>query len=1082
MPAFLFAEFDSPLDGGAKLDAAAYQALYSLRDPLERALLSHGCQWMKPQGHRLLAVLEPRQVLGALIAAMEEFAAAARGDEPPPIKWVAHCGEAFHGATGWYGPEVDHAQRLLDAVSPGFPILSEAASRLPLPEGYHRMSLGMHLLKDLRPSEELFALHSTEQTRMDFAIPKSMGAYRHNLPAQPTPFFGRNDMMRDLEKRLLGPKTRMVTLLGPGGFGKTRLALQVSADLVDRFDGVFWVPLAPLTSEERLTSALADSLGVVFYQGEDPFQKVLEVLADRKCLLLFDNFEHLTGGRGYVRQILEKTGTHVIVTSREALRIPQEDVVELTGLKFPDREDDPLFDEYGATQLFVSSLSRAGRTAPLTPEERTAFLDLCRQLHGMPLGIEMSAFLTLNHPLPEIVEQIRHRIDYLAVSLPHLPDRQKSTRAVFEYSWNLLEESLRKALARLSIIRGGFEEEAARQVAQCDAQALKSLQDRSLLVSLPDGRKMLHETVRYYAKEHLYEEPQDRERTLEAHARFYLMYLRNSLRGFEGRDQRQHLEAAAEHGENIQAAFLWAVENLQWDLADQGLEAYELLLERLAKFRDGHTFLTQLLRNLQDREDGRQEAVRQLFRADLLTYRAALGVRMGLIEGLETDLGEALQVFQGKVFERRNAQALLVLGQVLEARGKKAESLEHLSHSLAQFESCGDLDGAAYARNRLGQGLLQWRQVATAEGLVRSALAHYEATDNPSGMAWSRMLLGQMSIMESKYDEAKRHFREGLEGYLTVGNRDGVSWAMNMMGQVAKVRGDYAGADQLFKEALSIEDEISNHAAQGWTHVHLAETEWFLGRPEQAERHLRKAREVYGHIADPAGIASVLRVSGLIALETGDSDAAEKLFQEAEEKAPSRSDVVAGAWQHYRLSRVARLRGRSKDAEREAGEAVQAFIKARHFYGQAWSHHLAAELALSTGNLAEAAERIRLSLGIAKDLRLPPVHLEGWLVWAAILAAEGRHREAVEWAVAVSRHPAASKPLSQKALQRREEWEAKIDPEEKLYAHQVATTAELDAWTDRILEKAAPPRVQAAAGAAKKPKPKKSPRPVRRKK
>jgi predicted ATPase len=1054
VPAFLFAEFDSPLDGSGPQDAPAQQLLYALREPFERVLLSNGCQWLKPQGRRLLSVLENEKVLFALSEIMQVFSAKYPVENPIPFRVVVHCGTAFRGSSGWFGPEIDHTMRLLDAVDPGFPILSESAGSLPMPKGYHRMSLGMHLLKDLRPSEELFALHSDQLSRMDFAIPKSMGAYRHNLPAQTTPFMGRNDSLKDLSDLLAERDTRMITLLGPGGFGKTRLALQVAANLVDRYEGVYWVPLAPLTSEDRLTVALSDSLGLVFYKGEDPFQKVLESLQGRRTLLMFDNFEHLTGGRDYVKRILESTPAQIVVTSREALRIPQEKVVEISGLKYPERADDPMFEEFGASQLFITGLARAGRTEPLDVSEKAAFVDLCKQLHGMPLGIEMSASLAINHPLSEIVRQLRERIDYLAVSLPHLPDRQKSTRAVFEYSWNLLDEGLRKTLGRLSIIRGAFDDEVARQVARCDQDEIQQLQDRSLVVALTDGRKELHETVRYYAKEHLYEDSVDRKRTLEACAKFYLTFMRDSLARFEGRDQRKYLEAAAERHENVQSAFLWAVENAKWDWAAETLEAYALFFDRLAKFQEGHAFFGRLLKNMDEATDvPKKDASAALFRANLLSWRASLGVRMGLAEGSEADLEECLMIFKGKASDRRRAQTLLVLGQVLEARGKKAESIDRLSHSLAQFEACKDLNGAAYARNRLGQGLLQWGQISPAATLIREALTHYEKSDNPSGMAWSHMLLGQAAMQESKFDEAKDHYREGLEGYLTVGNRDGVGWAMIMMGQVAKYRGDYAGAGQMFLEALTIANEISNHAAQAWTHLNLAETEWVLGRPENAELHANQCLEIYERLGDRTGLAAALQRKAHLALWRGDSNEAERLFLEAEGEIKTTTDPLVQAWHLYHMGRVAQQRGNSKEAETFVLDALERFKKVRQRFGLGWSYHLAAELALHAGKIPPAKEFLRESLALAKELRLPPILLEDWLVWAGILAEQKRYVEAVEWAEAVVQKSNGAKPLWKRAASLRDEWEMKLDAEERVFARRVATTADLDIWTNRILEK-----------------------------
>jgi tetratricopeptide (TPR) repeat protein len=441
---------------------------------------------------------------------------------------------------------------------------------------------------------------------------------------------------------------------------------------------------------------------------------------------------------------------------------------------------------------------------------------------------------------------------------------------------------------------------------------------------------------------------------------------------------------------------------------------------------------------------------------------------MGLNEGSEADLEECLKVFKGKAHERRKAQALLVLGQVLEARGKKADSIERLSHALAQFEACKDSNGAAYARNRLGQGLLQWGQMETAASLVREALAHYEKTDNPSGMAWSRMLLGQMAVHEAQYDEAKKNFREGLEGYLTVGNRDGVSWSMNMMGQVAKLRGDYGGAEQMFLEALNIEDEISNHAAQAWTHTNLSEAEWFLGRSDQAEVHIHRAFEIYERLEDKGGMASALRWMGNMAISRGEVQEAERLFLEAEKETKAFPDPLAIAWHHYHMALVDQKRGATKDAEQKIALALHGFKKSRHLLGLGWGYLLAAELALQTGNLAGAKESLCESLRVARDLHVPPITLEGWLVWASLLAKENNLMEALEWSEAVVQYPKCSKPTVHQAMSLREAWEFQLDAESRAYARRGAAAADLDVWTNRILNKEIKPKSHAKPKPARK--------------
>jgi tetratricopeptide (TPR) repeat protein len=322
-------------------------------------------------------------------------------------------------------------------------------------------------------------------------------------------------------------------------------------------------------------------------------------------------------------------------------------------------------------------------------------------------------------------------------------------------------------------------------------------------------------------------------------------------------------------------------------------------------------------------------------------------------------------------------------------------------------------------------------------------------------MAWSRMLLGQAAYQESRYEDAKQHFREGLEGYLSVGARDGVGWAMIMMGLVSKIRGDYAGAAQMFLEALTIEEEVSNFGAQAWANVHLGESEWLLGHPEEAVARYRRAMEIYRRIGDHRGAAETMRKLGNVALGTGQVNEAESRYLESDQESHNTVDPLWRAWHAYHLALVTQRKGWPKEAEKTLQTAVDCFESANNSFGLAWSRHLKAELLLEEGEAAKAETAVLGSLEISRRLGLLPLTLENWLVWAGLLAHRGFYLEAVEWTEAVIQHPSCSKPTERKAVRLRDEWEIKLDAEERAFARRAATAADLDAWSDRILQKAA---------------------------
>jgi len=1096
LPTFIFAEFEHPLDWGSGQATDQVEALYRYRDPLEQILIAHGCRSMSPKGRRLLAVLENNKGLGVVCEYLKKMGLLTEKGKDAPVKIAVHVGDACQGPSGWFGPEFDHAHRVLDSAPWGHPILSERASEsLPVPEGFHRMSLGMHFLKDLRPPEELSTLVPEGRLTMDFPIPQSLGAYRQNLPVQPTPFLGRHEELQDLEKRLRDPGVRLITLLGPGGFGKTRLALQTAANLVDKFDGVFFVALAPLASEDRINAALGGALGLVFYGQDDPLDKIREYLKGRKSLLIFDNLEHLPGARAYIQRILEDTEVRVLATTRESLRLPEETIFEVGGLKYPESADSPLFEEASAYQLFQFHRSHDGGPIALGLEEKAAFIGLCRELHGMPLGLEMASALAQDIPLGEITARVHEHVDLLHSSLPHLPDRQKSVRAVFEYSWNLIDPGLRRSLARLSVFRGAFDIRAARRVAGCGETELKRLADRSLLAVRGVGFYQLHEMVRYYAKERLYEEPKERRAAFSNHSRHFLAFLQSKLQPFESKDQRRHLDATAAALDNIRGAVDWAMENGHLDWVDRALEAYGLFFDRRALYREGREAVQRILDGILEPglEAKGPDFAPALF-ARLLTWKAFLGCRMGVVEESEKDLlhafdllgeavpqgprgGAATRVRLTVATQRDWAFSQVVLGQALEITSRVREAQDRYRRALALYQEAGDLSGQATARNRLGQSLQVAGRYDEAEVLIRPALKYYEKEGNPSGLAWSHMLLGMVELHHGRYEESKRGFRLALEEYLSVGNRDGVGWALVMLGQAARVLGEYAGSDQMLREALGIETEISNRAAIAWIRLHLGETSWHQGRFGESKVEFQKSLEIYRAIGDKGGASEAIQWLGNLSLVRGDPDKAEEYFKRAMDEIGPMLEDNRGAWQAFHEAQVALLRSDLPVARERILWAIRVFGKCDNVLGLGWGTHLKGEIEVLEGRGDAATADFAASLRVALLKGLRPMILENWLGWATLLVQRKRPLEALEWVEAVIQHPSCSGPTQLKGEAVRRELSRNLNSEERDYARRAAVAADLAGWSAKIISEAPgdekPKRAKAKPPVKKAPKPKK---------
>ncbi|MGH8631367.1 MAG: ATP-binding protein, partial [Burkholderiales bacterium] len=357
---------------------------------------------------------------------------------------------------------------------------------------------------------------------------------RDNLPTPPTPLIGRERELAEMARLLGDPQCRLLTLAGPGGIGKTRLAIEAADHQREAFaDGAHFVSLAPIRSAEFIVPAIADAIGFAFYGAEDPKAQLLNYLSGKAPLLVLDNLEHLLEGVALLAEILERgPAVKLLATSRERLNLHGEWVLDIQGLPFPDEAGSAEVEGYSAVALFVQTARRAHVDFVLAAEERPAVARICRLVEGMPLGIELAAAWVRTLSCREIAQEIernladpRQGMDFLAASMRDVPERHRSIRAAFDHSWNLLSAEEQQVMRQLSVFRGGFRREAAEQVAGATLPLLSALVDKSLLRRTEAGRFDLHELVRQYAAAQLQADPQDEFVTCERFSHYYAVWL-----------------------------------------------------------------------------------------------------------------------------------------------------------------------------------------------------------------------------------------------------------------------------------------------------------------------------------------------------------------------------------------------------------------------------------------------------------------------------------------------------------------------------------------------------------------------------
>jgi predicted ATPase/DNA-binding SARP family transcriptional activator len=381
---------------------------------------------------------------------------------------------------------------------------------------------------------------------------------RTNLPTSLTPFIGREEEMAAIQQRLSEPQCRLLTLVGPGGIGKTRLAIEVAAARQQAYrDGVSFVNLQPVPSAEALPVAIADALHIVLASAEAPQQQVQQYLADKALLLVLDNFEHLLDGATALAELLVAPDVQLLVTSREVLNLREEWLFWVEGIACPPsspRHNGDDLGNYGAVRLFQEYAQRL-QPAFALESNAAAVVRICQLSGGMPLALELAASWVKSLPCAEIAEELASGLAILSTPLRNIPERHRTMRVVFEQSWRRLGEQEQAVFQRLSIFRGGFRREAAQQVAGATLPVLSVLVDCCLLKQAADGRYQIHELLRQYGEERLAESPILETATHESYSAYFVAFLAERRFEFDGRGQLQAIQEIAEELENIRSAW-----------------------------------------------------------------------------------------------------------------------------------------------------------------------------------------------------------------------------------------------------------------------------------------------------------------------------------------------------------------------------------------------------------------------------------------------------------------------------------------------------------------------------------------------
>lgn len=689
----------------------------------------------------------------------------------------------------------------------------------------------------------------------------------YRLPPGERSIGGRDDELAKINVQLADPERRLITLVGVGGIGKTTLAIEIGRRVAANhwgpfFHGVFYVPLAEIEisadsqgSTAPLVTAVAEVLGFTFAGTQPPEKQLHYYLRDKSLLLILDNFEHLLrNGYPFVQRLLQATQhLKLLVTSRERLKMAQEWVIPIDGLSVPQTGQN---DSRYALELFKQRASRLVPDFAIGPADdpsnqrcnETDVVKICQLVNGLPLGIELAATWVRMLTCEEIAAEIAQNLDFLQSTLHDVPERHQSLRAVFDYSWNLLDAKEQKVLCQLSVFRGPFDRHAAAAVAGATLPILSTLVDRSLIQQhLHDAaqgtiRHNWLEVLRQYAAGKFAEttsNEQDGETAVRnRHATYYLQLLSNYRNDLRGSRQQETLDAITQEMANIRAAWHWAVAGNNFTLIGSVTDALGLFYYVRSWFTEGA----------------------ELFAAAASQYRTQ--------NSNFTD-----ELIYGNLLARQGWLTFL--------SGRQSEGQALLTESLKILRPTEDYDALAYTLNFLAVTIYTSGDYTVARQLAEEGLALSITHDDQYRMAVAYNILSQIAYLQGRYGQARTHSRNSLELENSLGNRWSMGFSLTNLGRVAYATEDFDEAETRLLEGLAIREALDDKRGQALCLLYLGDTANAQKNLPLAEERFNTSLAFFREIGNPSGTAVALNRLGSLAQKQNKIQEASDNYHEA---------------------------------------------------------------------------------------------------------------------------------------------------------------------------------------------------------
>jgi predicted ATPase/class 3 adenylate cyclase len=830
----------------------------SRHDAIMREVIEkHGGLIIKHTGDGVFAIFENGDPFACAIALQKKFATEDWGKIGElRVRIGLHAGTAEKRGKDYFGPVINRTARVMGAAWGGQIVLTpEVKQSAKLPEGAVLQDLGAHLLKDLYEPQQLLGLVHPDMGIREFPPLHSLSSHHHNLPVQATPFLGREEELGKITELLRSPSCRLVTLIGPGGIGKTRLAIQAAAEEIERFShGVYFIPLDPLSSAEFLVSAIAEALKFSFYSKEDEKVQLLNYLREKELLLILDNFEHLVAGAGMISEVLNvASGVKIMVTSRELLNLRGEWIVQVGGMEVPEGERIDV-EGYSAVQLFLHTAQRVRTGVEFTDEDKRFVVRICQLVGGLPLGIEIASSWLRSLSCKEIAQEIEKGLDFLETSMRDVPERHRSLRAVFDYSWDLLGEVERGALRRLSVFVGGFSREAAEEVAGARLGLLTSLVDKSLLRRHTSGRYEMLDVLRQYVREKLDEEADEKEEVLDKHCQYYANFLESTEQLLFG-GKKEGTEAVRAEIENVRAAWNHAVERCDVQAIDKSLKALAEFHDTLGQYEEGRKALERAAAVVEGKPERTKE---QLVYGKLIARIGNFHTRIGSYEKGSALMEQAIDILKKADAKQETVLPLTWRGRMLGLLGRYEEAKEFIEESLRISREIGYKLGIAINLNALGVMHYYVENYSEARKLFDENLKLSKTLGYQKGTTSSYTNLGLVAYQTGRLEEAQELMTQALEIDRMADDKLGIANILNNIGLTYKEMENFENARKYYADSLVIRREIGDRMGMSISLNNLGNLGGKSVDPEEALAYHRESLAIRRDIGDTMGVAQSL--------------------------------------------------------------------------------------------------------------------------------------------------------------------------------------------------------------------------------